>query len=372
MLMAILLVGCGESPTAAESSAPVFFVGQDLDAIRGYVDSGCCPSADGYTGYLSFYNLRSEADGFGGLGLDLDGRPIALEHSWGAGPVSAYKTATEFGAGHLAIGLSIAENEHPGGLDALVAGDYDANIDQLAKLFPYVDGTVYLRIGYEFDGRWNQGYEDGGRFVRAWRRIVDRLREHDVQNVAFVWQAAASVMDELLDERHEDIRWWYPGDDYVDWLGFSWFMHPDATAALDTAYRSPTPRQLAAEVLNLARATGKPVLVAEAAPQGFDLGNLARRNIGPLWDGASGKNLQAVGEDDIWAAWYGPLFDYLNENADVIKGLAYINCLWDEQPMWGPPYASGYWGDTRMQVQPAIAKRFSDALAAWRLRLEHP
>lgn len=347
-------------------STPMLIVGQDLAAIRGYMHSACCAAPDGYTAYLAFYDLLSSAHGFGGLGLDSHGAPIDLEYSWGAGPVNAYKTATEFGGGHLAIGLSIAENEHPGGLDALLEGAFDANIDQLAQLFRHVEGAVFLRIGYEFDGAWNHGYGNAARFVRAWRRIVDRLRLGDAGNVRFLWQASASPIDDVLDGSPEDIVHWYPGDDYVDWLGFSWFLHPTATPMVAGAKPPKTQRQLADQVLALARAAGKPVMVAEAAPQGFHLGKLTRANISPLWDGPAGESVRPVTEDEIWRAWYGPLFDYLNANSDVVRGLAYVNCPWDQQPRWGPPYDEGYWGDSRLQLRPRLARRFSEAVAAWR------
>ena len=79
---------------------------------------------DGLTAYLDFYDLL-KPDDFGGLGIDAAGNPVELEFSWGSGPNSAYKTATEFGIADIAIGLSITENEHPGGLGKIVSGQHD-------------------------------------------------------------------------------------------------------------------------------------------------------------------------------------------------------------------------------------------------------
>ncbi|MEO0998002.1 MAG: glycosyl hydrolase, partial [Pseudomonadota bacterium] len=237
-------------PAGMGPDAPLFIVGQDLGAIRGYVTSGCCVAADGTTAYVDFYDIRSADGGYGGLGIDLAGEPVAFEADWGSGPVNAYKAATEFAAGYLAIGLSITENEHPGGLDQLVAGERDAEIRQLAVFAHRVDATILLRIGYEFDGAWNRGYQDAPRFVAAYRRIVDGLRAAGVTNVRYVWQGAASTTDVVLDGgRHDDIADWYPGDRYVDWLGLSWFMHPEAQPEIELAFDVPTPRELADEVL---------------------------------------------------------------------------------------------------------------------------
>ena len=47
--------------------------------------------------------------------------------------------------------------------------------------------------------------------------MVDILREKGVTNTAYVWQSTGfmSSVEQLED--------WYPGDEYVDWLGVSFF-----------------------------------------------------------------------------------------------------------------------------------------------------
>ena len=152
--------GMGEDPPEAGSNEPavmrgdhpkLLIIGQDLGAIRGYMASGCCPRPDGLTAYIDFFDLFTPDD-FGGLGLNTESEPINLEFDWNAGPVSAWKTATEFGVDGLAIGLSMTENEHPGGLDRLASGELDDHVRQLGRFFSMIPGPVYLRIGYEFDG----------------------------------------------------------------------------------------------------------------------------------------------------------------------------------------------------------------------------
>jgi hypothetical protein len=34
--------------------------------------------------------------------------------------------------------------------------------------------------------------------------------------------------------------------------------------------------------------------------------------------------------------------------------------------MWNAPYQSGYWGDSRLQVNPYLAERFNRAIEHWR------
>ncbi|MDE0193680.1 MAG: hypothetical protein OXQ90_20200 [Gammaproteobacteria bacterium] len=152
----------------------------------------------------------------------------------------------------------------------------------MLKLFALVQGTVYLRIGYEFDGAWNAAYADRARYVTTYRHIVETIRSQDPGNVRFVCHASASPVDDVLDGHREDIARFYPGDEYVDWFAFSWFHHPDARPSVPVDLMPATPRELADEVLTMARAAGKPVMMAEATPQGFDLLHLSRRSMSPL------------------------------------------------------------------------------------------
>ena len=366
--LAIAACGCAAGPVAPPSpptdQARLFFIGQDLDALRGYFASECCVTPDGTTAYLSLYRLLDGED-FGGLGVDPRGVLLKPEASWGAGSVGARQSADEFDVPHLALGLHISENDAPDGLSRIAAGDFDAEIERLATFIESVEGDVYLRIGYEFDGVWNSGQEDTGAFIAAWRRIVDVIRAHEVSNVRFVWQAGASTIDDAIEGKREDIRAWYPGDEYVDWMALSWFMEPDAERGAE-GYRTATPQELADEVVDFARAQAKPVLIAEAAPQGFDLKDRFRANISPIWDGPAGEGRISLSDQDIWDSWYQPMFDYMAERGDVIRALAYINVDWDSQPMWGPPYSNGFWGDTRLETNPYITRRFNAALEEWR------
>lgn len=364
------LASCDSGGTPDQTGAvadhdKLLIIGQDLGAIRGYMASDCCPRPDGLTAYLDFYDILKEGD-FGGLGIDPDGNDSGFEFDWDAGPVSAWRTATEFGVDGLAIGLSITENEHPGGLQGIVDGVYDAEILQLAKFAGLIKGPIYLRIGYEFDGAWNQGYEDAEKYIAAYRRIVDVLRAADVTNVEYVWQAGASTVDDILDGGHDDITQWYPGDDYVDWIAFSWFMNPHETVRVESAYTPLTPLELTVEVLDFARERGKPVMIAEAAPQAIDLKERFMAHHDEIWDGPSGEGRVEMTDDAIWDFWFQPTFDLMSEHADIIHALAYINVDWDSQAMWGPPYANGFWGDTRLEVNEELARRFTDAVDAWR------
>lgn len=369
----LAVVGCGaptpeDKTTFPEQTDNLFFIGQDLGAIRQYTQSECCVKADGTTAYINLYNVFEENLSFGGTGLDASGEPIEFEGTWGAGPLSAMKSARDFDTEHLAIGLFIANNENPDGLSQLAAGLHDDKILHLIKLFSHVRGKVFLRIGYEFDGAWNQGYEDAETFKAAWRRIVDVMRAEGVENVVTVWQSSAAPIDDAIEQRHEDISVWYPGDDYVDWVGLSWFIDGDEEQTVDIGYDVPTARVLADEVLALAREHGKPVMIAEASPQGYDITARTTAHHSPLWDGEPNTATRQLTEQELWDAWFAPFFAYVQANDDVIDAIAYINCNWDAQPMWGPPYEGGYWGDTRVNQSEVITANWNEAMVRWRGR----
>ena len=217
---------------------------------------------------------------------------------------------------------------------------------------------MYLRIGYEFDGAWNRGYANKTSYILAFRRIVEVMREQAVKNVAYVWQASTSPLDDIIDTSHENIQDWYPGDAYVDWLGLSWFLPAD-----EVGHGQTSQRLLADEVVTLARFKHKPVMIAEAAPQGYDLTRLTKANISPLWDGAAAQSRVSKTAEQIWQQWFRPFFEYIHANSDVIRAVAYINAEWDAQPLWSAPYRQGYWGDSRVQINPEIRQLWLDEIS---------
>jgi len=365
--ISLSLASCA-TDEAPQESEKLYIVGQDLGAIRGYLESDCCAVPDGGTAYLGIYAVLDPAANYGGLGVDADLNPIDSEEGWGAGPVSAWKTAQEVDGNYLAIGLDMTGEPQPGDFKRIADGAFDAQIDHLGRFIKATGKTTLLRIGYEFDGVWNPPYADHAAFIATWRHIVDRLRAAGPLDIQFVWQGSASPVDDLIEQRHEDIARWYPGDDYVDWVGTSWFLHADEIPSPNNGQIDFAPmshRAMTQELIDFAKAHDKPVFIAELSPQGYDLAASTRRNINAIWDGPSGEGRQSLTADQIWQSWFAPFLELL-ESEDSIQAIAYINADWDSQAMWGPPYDKGYWGDTRLETNPEIAARWNAAIANWR------
>lgn len=276
----------------------LFIIGQDLDAVGGVDDhhEGYADAVDLIPGGVTTYT-----------NVGLDG--LTTLANWGSGDVSAQMLMDSPVWAHsaLVIGFYMANNLEY----AVASGSQDAQIDALGAWIKAQDRPVYLRIGYEFDGEWNR--YDPEPYIAAWRRIVDRLNASGVTNVATVWQSATHHTP-----RYGGHDWiaWYPGDEYVDWFGLSYFEpHRDILNAF----------------LRLAREHGKPVMIAESTPRGADIGELKRPDL-------------------LWNAWFAPYFSFIHQNSDVIRAVAYINVDWASQPMW----AHDNWGDSRVQANANI------------------
>ncbi|MGW1066127.1 endo-1,3-beta-xylanase [Streptomyces aureus] len=308
--------------------------------------------------------------------------------NWGSGTVDFAGTLAQYPNAALAVGLYLSDatsgcNNQPlraiiGTSDSdVTAGDpslvtrYRAKVDEMVNKLKGYNRPVYLRIGYEFDGPWNCYSADF--YKRAFAYIKGRIDALGATKVATVWQAAAWPLNTstdhpewnyvVTDPAHYDT--WYPGDQYVDWVGLSAFYGSGSvTTQWGCSSYDTSPTALQDRVLNFARGHGKPVMVAESSPQGYDNGGHTKSCI-------MRKNRVAAGADTIWNEWYKPYFAWIGANRDVIRAAAYINTDWDAQTQWqcadgaaagGTGCSNGYWGDARIQADPTIRDRFLNEL----------
>jgi len=265
-------------------------IGQDRGSIDEYIRAFKIVP-DGFMVYTSIQGME---------GLD---SPV----DYGAGVqhfqalVDQYPEST-----FIQIGLHMV-----GGLKGVISGDYDENVEKLADWINTSKQNIFLRIGYEFDFPQNQ--YDPDLYVQAYRCIVDKLREKNVQNVAYVWHSYGSS--------HEPIEKWYPGDEYVDWCGVSYFR----------------PKRYPPKILEFAKDKNKPIMIAEAAPQG----------------------MRTSKDKAIWNRWYKGFFDFIEEYN--IQAVSYINANWEEQAMW----KGQGWGDSRVQMDPKLKKQWLSQIKSW-------
>ena len=211
----------------------------------------------------------------------------------------------------------------------VASGHHDYLIRELGQWIKDSKHPVFLRIGYEFDG-WEWNHYNKKHYLSAWKRIHAIFNEMEVNNVAFVWQSKGNGSNQdILEE-------WYPGDDLVDWCGYSYFSNPDQ------------------EMLTFARRHKKPVFIAEATPV--------------LYDGTLFLDTQLSKPEvakQAWEEWFVPFITTLNDNKDIIKAFSYINVNWSVQPMWinNPVFQKV---DSRIQKSEFISKKWKEEMVKTR------
>jgi hypothetical protein len=319
----------------------LMFIGQDINSVNGYKNSGAFQTPAGVTTYINDSNtaLRSTTD-------------------WGAGPLNAVQTANENPNSTISIGYYMVNQT-----DAIAAGQRDNQIRDIANYISQVNRPVFLRIGYEFDGAWNAYNQTS--YINAYKRVVDIIRQNAnaAKWLVTVWQSCTSPIDDNIDGGRENLGAYYPGDNYVDWVGMSWFLLPNEMAT--TRSTISTQIVLGNELVGFAKTHGKPVMIAESAPQGYQLDANTNCNIGG-WDGIAGQNCANKTPDQIWNEWFAPFFSFIYANPEI-RGVAYINANWDAQSLWASPYPQGYWGDSRIETNTTIKNNWRAELnkATW-------
>ncbi|MCH8146917.1 MAG: hypothetical protein IH987_02855 [Planctomycetes bacterium] len=109
-------------------------------------------------------------------------------------------------------------------LHAIAAGEYDDFFRQWAMGAKSYHKRVLLRFGFEFNGNWFTWSQDPPAFVAAWRRAHDILQKVGARNVEWVW--APNVVS-CPDTPENDMHRYYPGDEFVDWIGVDGYNFGD-------------------------------------------------------------------------------------------------------------------------------------------------
>jgi len=142
----------------------------------------------------------------------------------------------------------------------ILAGRWDSYILQWATAAKAYGHTVLVRFAHEMDGRWFPWsiYNHGNspeRFIGAWRHIWDIFHyQARATNVKFIWSPLKPAERQRL----------YPGDKYVDYVGFTALNWGTATPNPDDEWRSMS-TIIKARMKDLQKVTRKPVIVCELA-----------------------------------------------------------------------------------------------------------
>ena len=299
---------------APESGKVLVFAGQDNASVGGtaeyrdgYVDNVGVPG--GITHYVYF--SEGWTNGFDRTFAEGEVAGLNRETEWASGPMhqKAYLESAILKRCVMHVSIAMEGNCE----DKVADGSFDHLIAEFVDFVAaYPDRPFLIRIGYEFDGSWND--YDPENFKLAFRRIVDALRARKLQNFATVFASSSSVKAGQFEE-------YDPGANYYDWVGYSWWGgEKDGQPALD-----------------FARSVGKPVFIAEATARGHYFGK--------------------EDAEVLWNDWFTTFFKHIDDNIDVIRAISYINADWDSQDMWDG------WGQTKLESAPLLKQRWLERMA---------
>lgn len=176
------------------------------------------------------------------------------------------------------VRLMARSSWHPGGdpnftMQSIIDGDWDAQLHSWCTKAAAVNTPILAEFGTEangkwfpWNGRWNggatrDGYGDPGladgpeRFRDAYRHLIDICRAEGANQIT--WFFHVDVAPDPRADWNSDYRNYYPGDDYIDWIGISNYGQLDRYAAPQFAAK------LARHYRAIERISEKPIAVLE-------------------------------------------------------------------------------------------------------------
>jgi hypothetical protein len=218
----------------------------------------------------------------------------------------------------------------------IAAGVYDTELAQLAQDIKAIPTTFYVRIGYEFDLLGGQ-YGPPATYIAAYRHIVDLFRAAGVKNAVYVWHSAGAFWratdQSFLGQLEGDysvpvpaydpqpITAWYPGRDYVDAFGISYWEDTccfGRTSAKSRQLYEDRTREILDQVEKIDPAHPLPIVIAESTPA--YVGNTSKE-------------------------WVDHAVDLIDKYDIRVWSLIAMN--WQDLSFYSQPFWNGYWPDAR-------------------------
>jgi hypothetical protein len=231
--------------------------------------------------------------------------------------------------------------------EQIVQGAFDQQIDAFVTFFKsHPTITFLLRVDYEVSTnfhcnvdhtKWNFDTKDCHFYVDAFRYVAKRVREiGQVQNVQLVYHPVRGQASLL-----------YPGDETVDWVGFSVFNNDlclpvrNGEQVVNGCTGGSVDPGLANDIA-WAEARGKRVIVAESSVQHDTDSDAASFN-----------------------TYLDRLFGLLGAHRGI-RGLVYINIDWRNNWIPGEAWTGPFDADSRVQRYPETLARWCRELASGR------
>ena len=99
--------------------------------------------------------------------------------------------------------------------DLISSGFFDSFISQFAEKLRQLDKPIFLRFAHEFDNPFYPWFMSGdeaeSKFKQAWIHTYEIFKNRNAHNVIWIWNPWKA----------ENIAGFYPGREYVDWIGIN-------------------------------------------------------------------------------------------------------------------------------------------------------
>lgn len=195
----------------------------------------------------------------------LVGRPpviVSIYKSWDSVPFDPAELDPIWARGAVPMitwePLSYENKEFP--LRAIQRGRYDEYVRESAKAARAWGRPILLRFAQEMNGDfypWGRDVGDNNsyRYRAVWKRLVGIFRNRGARNVEWVWTPIVNTGGNF------PFRDMYPGDSWVDWVGFDGYNWAKAgewnsfTDIFDNSYEE------------MAQLTSRPMIVGEVASE---------------------------------------------------------------------------------------------------------
>ncbi len=114
-------------------------------------------------------------------------------------------------------------NDKEFSLDKIIAGKFDTDFRNWAREAKKDGKKILVEFGVEQNGDWFQwsGFCNGKnpeKFKKAYRHIIDIFREVGAKNITWFFH---TDIESVPKEKWNKQKNYYPGDDYIDWIGIS-------------------------------------------------------------------------------------------------------------------------------------------------------
>ncbi|WP_327351033.1 glycoside hydrolase family 26 protein [Streptomyces sp. NBC_01304] len=174
----------------------------------------------------------------------------------------------------------------------IAAGKSDGYIRQYAKAVRELNIPVGLTFGHEMNGDWypwGASKSTAKDFVAAWKHVHDLFQDQKATNVIWTWSA-----NNITPAPDVKLKPYWPGDDYVDWVGVVGYYVRNGPHTFNTLY-GPTMDQIRTF-------TKKPFIIPETAAEP---GARQQADINDLFQGVAAHN------DVVGLIWFN-----LNKESD--------------------------------------------------------